>query len=300
MTSAPLVSIGLPVYNGELYVARALDSLLAQDLDDFEIIVSDNASEDSTMEICQAYAKTDSRISIYRNSENLGLVRNFNRTFALSRGKYFKWATHDDWHSPASLRITVKALEETPGAVLCGTGVSIVDEYGDEFDRWIPTVDLASPPPHQRMARLTRTLDEPHPLFGLYSSDALRRTHLMQNYLGSDRTLLAQLSLLGPIVHVQDVLHYYTVSATARVNYQPSLTYDPRNAGKLPLRTWRLIYKQLALVRQVDMQAHHKVYLAGCVLRRFGVRDFRKLAAEIYYSGRILTSRAAGRSIRSI
>src|SRR5690606_9298893 len=225
------------------------------------------------------YAATDSRIRIYQNPENLGLVRNFNRTFELSRGKYVKWAAHDDWHSPESLRLTVKALEERPDAVLCATGVSIVDEYGKEFDRWIPSEDLVTPEPHRRMHRLIWTLGETHPMYGLHVSSALRRTHLMQNYLGADRTLLAELSLLGPIIQLPDILHYYTVSVSARANYQPSLAYDPRNAGRLPLRTWRLIRKQLGVVRRAELPAHQRMYLAGSVLGRFGVRDARRLAA---------------------
>lgn len=86
MTSMPpLVSIGLPVYNGELYVARALESLLAQDLDDFEIVICDNASQDSTAEICTAYAERDPRVRLYSNPHNIGLAGNFNRTFELDR-----------------------------------------------------------------------------------------------------------------------------------------------------------------------------------------------------------------------
>jgi glycosyltransferase involved in cell wall biosynthesis len=292
MTPAPLVSIGLPVYNGERFVARALDSLLAQDLDDFEVIISDNASVDTTVEICELYADRDPRIRIYRNPENLGLVRNFNRTFELARGKYFKWATHDDWHSPESLRLTVKALEARPDAVLCATGVSIVDENGKEFGRWIPSVDLEDPRPHERMHRLLWTLAETHPMYGLLRASALRQTHLMQNHVGSDRTLLAELSLLGPIVQIPDVVHFYTIAATGRPNYRVSIMYDPRNEGKLPLRTWRLIHRHLGVVRHADVKVHQKLFLAGSVLGRFGVRDFRRLAAESYHSARIVASRA--------
>ena len=90
--SAPLVTVGVPVYNGQRYLARALDSLLAQTFDDFEIVLCDNASEDRTAEICAAYAARDPRIRFHRNPQNLGLVRNFNRTFELAEGTYFKWA----------------------------------------------------------------------------------------------------------------------------------------------------------------------------------------------------------------
>lgn len=288
----PLVSIGLPVYNGELFVARALESVLAQDFADFEIVICDNASQDRTAEICTAYAERDSRVRLYRNLQNIGLAGNFNRTFELSHGKYFKWAAHDDWHAPESLRLTVALLEANPTAVACSTGVAIVDEHGTEFDRWVPSVDLLAPGRRARFHRLIWTLGETHLLYGLLRSSALRQTPLMQSFLASDRTLLAELSLLGPIVHTPEVLHFYTVSATARRNYVPSITYDPRNRGKLPLRTWRLIYKHLGIVWRSKLRPHEKVFLTGSVISRFGVRDGRRLAAETYHSTRILARRA--------
>src|SRR5690606_20552493 len=106
----------------------------------------------------------------------------------------------------------------------------------------------------------------------------------------SDRTLLAELSLIGPIVHTPEILHYYTL--VERPGYRPSLHYDPNNKGKLPLRTARLIYKHLDVVRRADLSLRYKALLAASVLGRFGVRDFRRLAAETYHTGRILTGRA--------
>ncbi|MGH9112849.1 MAG: glycosyltransferase family 2 protein [Acidimicrobiales bacterium] len=295
MPTAPLVTVGVPVYNGERYLARALDSLLAQTFDDFEIVICDNASQDSTPRICEAYAERDPRVVFHRNPDNIGLAGNYNRVFALARGDYFKWAAHDDWHSPQSLELTVKALEAHPAASLCATGVAIVDEDGTEVDRWAPTVDLLGPPAHQRMHRLLWSLGETHPMYGLLRSSALRQTRLMQSYVGSDRTMLSELSLLGPIVQIPDVVHYYTISATARRGYRPSLTYDPANVARLPLRTWRLIVEHLRLIRRSGLSARDQLYLAGSVLGRFGVRDARRLAAEGYYTLRILASRGLHR-----
>ncbi len=92
MTSgAPRVSIGLPVFNGERYLARAIDSILAQDFRDLELVVCDNASTDRTAEICAAYARRDPRVRYHRNPRNLGAGPNYDRCFHLARGEYFKW-----------------------------------------------------------------------------------------------------------------------------------------------------------------------------------------------------------------
>src|SRR6266536_1939108 len=91
MSGRTRVSIGLPVFNGERFVAEAIDSILAQTFEDFELIISDNASTDGTEEICRCYAEKDERIRFVRNRENYGAAFNFNQTFHLSSGGYFKW-----------------------------------------------------------------------------------------------------------------------------------------------------------------------------------------------------------------
>ncbi len=297
MPQAPLVTVGVPVYNGEHHLERALDSLLAQTFTDFEIIICDNASSDATPQIGTRYAERDPRIRYHSNEQNIGLAGNYNRAVQLARGRYFKWATFDDWHAPESLELTVNALEEHPDAALCATRVAIVDEHGVEFDEWTPLVDLLEARPHRRMHRLLWSMGETHPMYGLLRASVLRQTPLMRSYVGSDRTLLSAMSLLGPIVQLPDKLHYYTVSAAARVGYRPSLTYDPANIDRLPLRTWRLIYEHLRLVRRSGLPAHQQLYLVGSVLGRFGIRDARRLAAEAYYTGRVLMARTR-RSLR--
>lgn len=113
-----LVSIGMPVYNGERYIVEALDSLLAQDYENFELIISDNASTDRTQGICLEYTSRDKRIRYYRNETNMGALWNFNRVFELSSGEYFMWASHDDLWRPHFISELVGLLEATPSAVL--------------------------------------------------------------------------------------------------------------------------------------------------------------------------------------
>ena len=90
MSSIPILSIGLPVYNGAQFLEKALDSLLCQTFRDFELIISDNASTDATEKICKSYAERDSRIHYSRNAENMGAGWNVRRVYLLAQGKYFK------------------------------------------------------------------------------------------------------------------------------------------------------------------------------------------------------------------
>ncbi|MCH8228619.1 MAG: glycosyltransferase family 2 protein [Proteobacteria bacterium] len=109
----PSVSIGMPVYNMESTLSEAINTVLNQTFSDFQLIISDNASDDGTEEICRAAARQDSRIIYHRNPENI-LGENFRLTFLLSKGKYFMWAAADDARRPEMVTRCVEALESDP------------------------------------------------------------------------------------------------------------------------------------------------------------------------------------------
>ena len=97
----PIISIGMPVYNGSIFIREALDLLLAQTYRDFELIISDNASTDETEDICREYAMKDARIRYIRQDQNLGAVANFKFVLNQAVGKYFMWAAADDRWAPS-------------------------------------------------------------------------------------------------------------------------------------------------------------------------------------------------------
>jgi glycosyltransferase involved in cell wall biosynthesis len=113
----PLVSIGMPVYNGEKYIKDALDSILAQSFTDFELIISDNCSTDSTRKICETYAKKDSRIKYIRQVENLGASSNFKFVLKEAIGKFYMWAAHDDLWDKNWLKRLISSIKADDLAV---------------------------------------------------------------------------------------------------------------------------------------------------------------------------------------
>jgi glycosyltransferase involved in cell wall biosynthesis len=207
----PLVSIGLPVFNGEQYLREALDSLTAQDYEDFELIISDNASTDQTEVICREYAARDCRIRYHRNETNLGPAKNFNRVFELSNGKYFMWAAHDDLWEAGYLRNCIAALENDVSKVLCCTSLRFIDEAGRtielEYDRY-DNPDLSSSNVRKRVRTLVSRSGW-YAIYGLIRADALRRTELSRETYGADVLLLMQLCLLGPFAKVPQILFWY-------------------------------------------------------------------------------------------
>ncbi len=110
----PLVSIGMPVYNGQKTIAHAIESILAQTYQNCEIIISDNCSTDNTAEICKSFEAKDPRIKYFRQVGNLGATRNFQIVLEYSRGKYFLWAAGDDKRSPDFIAVNVAFLENNP------------------------------------------------------------------------------------------------------------------------------------------------------------------------------------------
>ncbi len=118
MSSPPLVSIGLPVYDGMPYLRTAVETLLKQDYPHLEIIISDNASTDGTSEYCRALAEVHARVQYLRNSENVGPSENFRRVLGHASGEYFMWASHDDKWSEHYVSALVRTLGARPDAVL--------------------------------------------------------------------------------------------------------------------------------------------------------------------------------------
>jgi glycosyltransferase involved in cell wall biosynthesis len=204
---SPKVSVGLPVYNGERFLENALTRLLQQDFEDFELIVSDNASTDRTAELCREFAERDRRVRYFRNATNIGLGANHNRTVELARGEFFKWVAHDDDYPPAMLGRLVEALNDSPPRVsLVYAWCEYIDEFGNLDGMDSDGVDLDDPWPHRRLAHLLTRVHMYNSPFGLMRADVLRRTRLHGLYPKADHVLLGELAMLGVFVELREPL----------------------------------------------------------------------------------------------
>ncbi len=201
------VTIALPVYNGENFIEAALDSILQQTYDEFELLISDNGSTDGTREICLRYAAQDSRIRYVRSDVNRGAGWNYENARALARGTdYFKWAAHDDIIAPTFLERCVAALDADPDAVLAFSGVAAIDAEGNVIRLKRRQVEALRPRPSERFRGVICTDADPEAVFGLMRVDALVNTRGQGDYVASDRVLLAELALQGTFHEVPEVL----------------------------------------------------------------------------------------------
>jgi len=127
------VSVGLPVYNGGKFIQRRLDSILNQTFTDFELIISDNASNDATSKICQEYIKKDKKIRYFRQNKNIGIVQNWNFVLQQAKYEYFVWASVDDlWH-PNFLEKNIKILSSKKNVVCSIGNISEFDSQSSNF-----------------------------------------------------------------------------------------------------------------------------------------------------------------------
>lgn len=245
MNSVPRLSIGLPVYNGERYLAESLDALLGQTFEDYELIISDNASTDGTEEICRTYAARDSRIRYFRQDTNIGACPNHNYTFHAARGELFKWTSYDDLYGRDLLRRCVEALDARPEVVLAHSHQAIIDGAGritHTVDYPLDT-DVESAPARFRSLLFAVGGDD---FYGVIRSEVLRRTPLNNSYHHSDRTLVAELALAGRFHQVPEVMFFRRDHPGRAERAKPtkrsrSANMDPRRADRLRHPTVRLL-----------------------------------------------------------
>jgi hypothetical protein len=212
VTKAPEVSVGLPAYNGERFLPQAIESLLGQTLSDLELIISDNGSTDRTEQICRDYAARDPRVRYLRSPVNRGAVWNWNRVVLEARGRYFKWASANDYCDPRMLETCVRVLRDDDRAVLCYPRTWLVDDDGNKLRQYDRDIEVLEARPSRRFARVRDDMGMNNAQSGVLRLDKLLQTPLERAYPHSDMVLMAELALLGTFRLVPEPLFYRRVS----------------------------------------------------------------------------------------
>jgi glycosyltransferase involved in cell wall biosynthesis len=235
MSTAPRLTIGLPVYNGEKYIAESLEALLGQSFTDFELIISDNASTDSTGDICRRYEKQDPRVRYCRQPQNIGLAPNHNFVAEQARGELFKWASNDDLYARNLLESCIDALDKYPDVVLAHAWTAKVNELGVVTEALEYPLNTASPRAPERFRSLLFVSGGDDD-YGVIRTEVLRRTAMKESYHHADRTIIAELSLHGRFYQVPDWLYFRREHAgqSGRATMRSRCAnMDPRRADPL-------------------------------------------------------------------
>jgi len=200
--STSTVTVGVPVYNGENYLGRALDSLVNQTRRPDQVLIYDNSSTDSTFEIAQAYARDHPSFHVVRRDQNVGAALNFNELVTQSSSTYFSWLCHDDKWDSNLLEESVKALETDPEASVAFAVPNWINSEDDSIGAPAPVVWSDSRDARIRARELLA--DDVHSLLfdcnavhGLIRRRDLERTRLIRPFPGGDVPLIFELALLG-------------------------------------------------------------------------------------------------------
>jgi hypothetical protein len=281
MPAGELVSIGLPIRNGEHRVIRVVDSVLAQDHPNVEVVICDNASTDATEEVCRQLVRRDSRVVYHRHPENIGLMNNFVSAMRLAHGDYFRWIGDDDLLATNCLSRCLEVLTETERLLLVTSQIAYMIDDGPTSTARYDGKKLASDDPAERFVEMLRLQNESFllidPLYAL-----LRRGRVAsiprRNSLREDQIFAAKMALAGPWGHIPDVL------ATRGWSHE-DLTSTAR---KLDVATWQARFatvlqcrELLSVIRQSDLDEAQRQRARSAVFRLFITRHRNRLAKHL-------------------
>lgn len=197
----PLVSVGIPTFNRVGTLARAAESVLAQTHRNLELVISDNASDDGTAELCRALAERHPRVRVLRAPVNRGPTANFNTLFQQLRGDYVMVLSDDDWLDPDYVATCLAELQSSPDLVLvCG-----ISRYvrGERTVKDGAEIQLTQDTPSRRILSYVKAVDENGVFYGLMRRAVLSRAAPLRDAIGNDWLLVAAVAAQGKLATVR-------------------------------------------------------------------------------------------------
>jgi glycosyltransferase involved in cell wall biosynthesis len=205
---SPAISVGMPAYNASKTIAAAIESLLNQTFRDFELVISDNASTDDTLEICTHFARQDGRIRVVRQPRNIGANSNYNSVAKLARAKYFKWASANDLLHPMFLERCIAELDANPACVLCIPRTRL---FADDPALGEDYVEFAKPCGDNAIERFREVLERQrlnNVMNGVVRREVLAAIGFAPAVMGADAHMIAELALHGKIIEIPETMFY--------------------------------------------------------------------------------------------
>ena len=229
----------MPVFNGGDLLKMALDSLLAQEYSDFELIVSDNASTDSTEKLCREYAGRDNRIRFFRRDHNYGMTDNGRYVLSVAQGEYFMFAAHDDQWYPQYIGSCVEKLDANPALAMVCPAVEFFAPDGTVLDIPYPPLHTVGMGLRERVASIFHEINAGFNAYGLYRRAVLEKLDLNIECFASDVVFLLQLMFLGEVEHIpKKLFRYRFVKRTMQDHIQ---RVNARAAEKHPTKLYTIL-----------------------------------------------------------
>lgn len=237
----PKLSIGIPVYNGEKFIRKCLETLLRQTFDDFEIIISDNASTDLTAKICKEYKKIDNRILFFQQESNIQMARNFNFVLQHAKGKYFMWAAVDDvWH-PEFIEKNLMFLENNPNFIGSTSEIEFFYELWKEkdfekFKQTIPKKKYEYVHPlvgnFEEKVKLLYDFGKFEYMYAIYRTRYLKKSIVKKNFLTWELPVILKMLKYGDFNVEEEILMYKYMGGKTNTNFYKKLFSTTKNYWK--------------------------------------------------------------------
>ena len=275
----PLVSVGIPVYNGQKTIDKILKSIINQSYKNLEIVISDNNSSDKTYEICKKYEKKDPRINLQKQINNIGVANNFNFVFKKSSGKYFMWAAVDDYFDKDFILLNLNNLEKNSNAVLSQTKTKL---FIDGYDDVIAISSLASFKNKKSILSLYKESLYNFPataIYGLFRSEKLNKTSLWRNTFSGDLIFIQEMCFHGEFIEVNNECYFNYVSRNKWKTKQEDY-FDFYNKNKLPFMYspfFKIIYFHILNINNSKLSMNLKINLYFVILSYFIYKFFIRL-----------------------
>lgn len=269
------ISVGMPVYNGEKSLERALAGVLGQTHHYLRLIISDNASTDGTWKLLEKWAAQDRRISLHRHEENIGGIENFRYLLRAADTEYFLWHAHDDWLAPNYIEELLGILELSPECALACPATQRVRADGS-LKRLRPFAPLAE---DSRLGRVADLLARSQPtwIYGLFRTGELRRGQRLADEFGyswaADHIALLHFILNDRIQGTNRTVFYYQEGSSSAQTHRPA---SPLGILRF---AWRYTRFHLKSLRASTLPLGEKIVLFPSVLLH-SIRTMHLRASE--------------------
>jgi glycosyltransferase involved in cell wall biosynthesis len=288
--SKPRVVVGLPVYNGQKYVAAAIESHLSQSFGDFDLVISDNGSTDATPEICADYASKDKRVKYLRSAENRGILWNHRRVFEAVEAptQYFRWAGADDIMERGLLQAMVSVLDARPEVEAVVPDTKNIDDHGEIIGSMARTLDLQSPDVYERAHDVLMANYQHVIAYGLLRVSTLRVMRTGPDYIGWDPVFVWELALRGQMVQLAGpvLLRRFHAGSISRVKTSKEMRkwVEPSSKAGMNFPHWTWAYERARALIASPLSTRDRLrigtFLARATLWQRGslVRDVTQAA----------------------
>jgi len=279
----PIVTVGVPVWNGEAFLEQTLAALAAQSLTAIEVFVADNAATDGTRAIVERFAATDPRFHYLGSDANRGIPWNWNRLLDEARSPYFMWNAADDVARPGHLAACVAALDEHPEATIAFSRVRLIDAAGATVGAMDDDgLDFLSASPAGRLDLfLARRAYQVIGYGGVHRTSVLRAGGGLPPFYGGDIALATWSAVRAPWVQVPEQLfeaRHHDEQMTKLQGGDPlhqQRMYRPGLRGPFAFPQWTLNTRLLVLAATTPSGAGERARAVCAVLRRWTLPNWR-------------------------